>query len=115
MRIDPLAERIHRRLRAAGRAERRRACETILPTALEVIGVTTPDLRRIVKQVGKELGDEIEDLGDFLGLESCVKKLEFEPSELHTLDDLIRVFAAKARRRRSLRPPTSPAPPGQFH
>ncbi len=44
---------------------------------------------------GKELGDEIEDLGEFLELESREKSIEFEPSELNTLDDLIRVFGAK--------------------
>lgn len=50
-----LCAEIHERLREAGNPERRRVAVSYFPTAQEVIGVATPDLRAIVRDVARRL------------------------------------------------------------
>lgn len=46
--------------------------------------------------LGKEISDEIEDVYDFLQNESEARKLQFEPRNYHTLDDVVRAFARRS-------------------
>jgi len=55
MQTADLAAEIDRRLRTAGRAERRKASETYVPTVLEVLGVAVPELRKVVRDVSRRL------------------------------------------------------------
>jgi 3-methyladenine DNA glycosylase AlkD len=50
-----LVERIHRELRAAGTAERRRVMAGYAPSALEGLGVSVPEIRRVLRRVLAEL------------------------------------------------------------
>ncbi len=52
-----LAVEIDARLRAVASPERQRIAVTYFPTAMEVIGVSVPDLRAIVRDVSKRLRD----------------------------------------------------------
>ncbi len=50
-----LCAEVYERLREAGNPERRRVAVSYFPTAQEVIGVATPDLRAIVRDVARRL------------------------------------------------------------
>jgi 3-methyladenine DNA glycosylase AlkD len=52
-----LSDEIHARLRAHANPERQRIAVTYFPTAMEVIGVSVPDLRAVVRDIAKQLQD----------------------------------------------------------
>jgi 3-methyladenine DNA glycosylase AlkD len=56
--IHALSNDIYARLRAHSNPERRRIAVTYFPTQMEVISVSVPDLRAIVRDVAKRLRDE---------------------------------------------------------
>lgn len=57
MDLRTLASEIDRRLRAAGKRERREIAAGYFPTSMEVLGVAVPDLRRCAREIGRRLRD----------------------------------------------------------
>ncbi|MHC4550174.1 MAG: DNA alkylation repair protein [Planctomycetota bacterium] len=55
MNVKSVAAEVHRRLRAAGRRDRADFTEGSFPSAMPMLGVTTPDLRAITREVGRGL------------------------------------------------------------
>ncbi len=55
--VAAVTAEIDARLRAVANPERKRIAVTYFPTALEVVGVSVPDLRAIVRDVAKRLRD----------------------------------------------------------
>jgi 3-methyladenine DNA glycosylase AlkD len=53
--VTAIVRDVHRRLRAHGKAERRAIAKSYFPTAMKVFGVTVPDLRHVVRDLGKQL------------------------------------------------------------
>ena len=64
--IVALSTEIDSRLRAHANPERRRVAVTYFPTAMEVIGVSVPDLRAVTRDVARRLRDAPTE--DVLGL-----------------------------------------------
>jgi len=53
--VQKIVRDVHRRLRACGNAERRAVAKSYFPTAMSVFGVTVPDLRTVVRDLGGQL------------------------------------------------------------
>jgi len=64
--VTALSTEIDSRLRAHAILERRRVAVTYFPTAMEVIGVSVPDLRAIARDIARRLRDAPAE--DVLGL-----------------------------------------------
>ena len=58
MDIESLTSEVHRRLGASVNVKRREYSSTYYPTAMEVLGVSVPDLRVVVRDVGKRIKAE---------------------------------------------------------
>jgi 3-methyladenine DNA glycosylase AlkD len=76
--VAALSNEIHARLRTHANPERQRIAVTYFPTAMEVIGVSVPELRAVVREVARQLrnappedvlrlADAIIDAGTFEG------------------------------------------------
>jgi 3-methyladenine DNA glycosylase AlkD len=56
--VEALVREIEQRLRAAGRAHRKGTVDGHSTSAMRVLGATVPDVRAIVRDVAKRIGDE---------------------------------------------------------
>lgn len=79
--VPSLVAEIDARLRAHANPERKRVAITYFPTAMEVIGVSVPDLRAIARDVAKRLRGALE--ADVLALvEAVIEANTFEGRQL---------------------------------